>query len=368
MQIGDRITYSLFKSKVNQETDLEKTLLRRHVMKLMQARKLGGKVIIMGLVLLMQTSVVYAAEEIVGDWQVKMDFDGREMMASMSFSKDKDGNLTGKWGSSELSKIKFEDGKLSFVRTMGFGDRQFTSDFTGTLKDGKITGMMSNDFADMQVIATRKKPICPAVGIWDFNFSVGDFDIEGKLTISQTKEGALEGKWTENMGEHKVSNIKFEDGKLTLTRKSKIEDMEFESTFTGTIKDNELTGTLSSDMGDIPIKAKRFGAALIGNWELTSESERGPRTSVLMVDPDLTARYETFGGEVPAKNFKLEGDQVTFKIEMGFGDRTFQMEFKGKLDGKALNGLMISDRGENEVTGKKIEKKVEEKKAESTTM
>ena len=78
---------------------------------------------------------------------------------------------------------------------------------------------------------------------------------------------------------------------------------------------------------------------------------------MLMVDPDLTARYETFGGEVPVKNLKLEGDQVTFDLELGWGDRTFEMSFKGKLDGKTLKGQMSSERGDNEVTGKMVEKK-----------
>ena len=338
-------------------------------MKQMETGKRSGKYIfIIGLILLVQTSFVFAAEDIVGSWQITMDFNGRQMMATLTITKNEDGTLSGKWGSGDLSNVKFEDGKLTFQRTTRMRDEDMTSDFSGTLKDGVITGTMSNDFGDMDVKAVRKKPKCPALGQWDINFSVGDMDIEAKLTISQTKEGKLEGKWTESMGEHKVSDIKFEDGKLTLTRKSKIEDMEFESNFTGTIKDNELTGTLSSDMGDIPIKAKRFGTALIGTWELTTTSDFGTRTSMLVIDPDMTGTYETFGGEVPIKDLKLDGDQVTFGIEMGFGDRTFKMDFKGKLDGKAIKGVMSSERGDDDVTGKKIEKKVEEKKTESTSM
>ena len=64
------------------------------------------------------------------------------------------------------------------------------------------------------------------------------------------------------------------------------------------------------------------------------------------------------------KNLKLESGQVTFKLEMGFGDMTFEMNFKGKLDGKTLKGQMESERGTSDVTGKKIEKK---EKPEPTT-
>jgi hypothetical protein len=76
---------------------------------------------------------------------------------------------------------------------------------------------------------------------------------------------------------------------------------------------------------------------------------------MLTIYGDLTGRYEMFGGEIPIKDLKLEGDQVSFKVEMGFGDQTFTMEFKGKLDGTILKGQMSSERGTDEVTGKKVE-------------
>ncbi len=313
-------------------------------------------ILLVCLCLLMQTSLVWAAEEITGTWRVTMDFEGRASFATLSIAKKDDGTLTGKWGSNDLSDVKFENGKLTFVRKQSFGDQEFTSDFSGTLKDGKITGVMSNDFADMKLTAVRKKPMCPALGQWDINFSVGDMDINAKLIVSQTKDGKLEGKWTEEMGEHTISSIKFEGNKLTLTRKSKVQDMEFETTCEGEIKGDAFAGTMKSEMGDSQVKGKRLGAELIGTWEMTTESDFGTRTSMMMVEPDLTGFYESFGGEIPMKNLKLENGQLTFKLEMGFGDMTFEMNFKGKIEGKTLKGQMESERGTNEVTGKKIEK------------
>ena len=130
---------------------------------------------------------------------------------------------------------------------------------------------------------------------------------------------------------------------------------EFETTYEGTVKGNDLTGAWKSDMGEIPAKGQRVGAPLIGKWDLTVTSERGTRSSLLTVDGDLTGTYESFGGEIPVKDLKLEGDQVTFRIEMSFGDQTFKQEFKGKVDAKALKGQIVSERGTSEVVGKKIE-------------
>ncbi len=321
-------------------------------------------IVVVGLLLLVQTSLVWAAEDIVGEWEMKVDFGGRDSFATLSITKNDDGTLSGKWGSSDLSDVKFDGEKLTFVRTIRFGDQEFSMDYSGVLKDGKLTGTMSSDRGESAANGTRKKPKLPILGQWDIKFNVGDREIAARLIVMQKPDGAFEGKWTAEPGEHVVSNVKFEGGKLTFTRKSKIEDMEFETTYEGTVKGNELIGMLKGEMGEFQANGKRFGTPLIGKWELTSTSERGTRTSMMMIDSDLTGRYEFFGGEIPMKDLKLEGDQVTFYIEFGPPDQTFKMEFKGKLEGKALKGQMVSDRGTSEITGKKLEKKVEEKKVE----
>lgn len=300
-------------------------------------------------------------EDITGDWEITMDFGGRQSFATLSISKNPDGTLAGKWGSDELTDVKFDGSKLTFVRTLRFGDREFSTNYSGTLKDGKLTGTMSGERGDFAANGARRKPKLPALGQWDIKFKVGDMDIAARLTISEKPDGTLDGKWTEGMGEHVISDVKFEDGKLTFTRKSKINEFEFETTYEGTVKGNELTGMLKGEMGQWQADGQRFGTAVIGEWELTTTSERGTRTNLLRIEPDLSGRYESFGGEIPIKDLNLEGDQVSFNIEMGFGDQVFKMDFKGKLDGNTLNGQMNSERGAREVAGKKVEEKVEEK-------
>jgi hypothetical protein len=335
-------------------------------MSLKLIQKTSGKsIVLICFVLLLQTSLVWAGEDITGDWEITMDNNGRKSYAMLSIKKAEDGTLTGTWGSTEISNAKFEDGKLTFIRTMGPADREFTTDYEATLKDGKLMLTISNDWAEFDAVGARPKPRCPALGQWDVNFSVGDMDINAKLTISKTKDGKLEGKWAEQMGEHKITDVKFEDGKLMFTRHSDVEGMEFDNTYEGTIKGNKLTGMLKGgDMGQWEVNGERMGQELIGIWEITSVSEGfGTRTTTMKVFPDMTGRYEVFDSEVPMKNLKLEGDQVTFMLEMGWGDMTFDLDFKGKLEGKTLKGEMNSDRGTSEITGKKVEKKKMEKPA-----
>jgi hypothetical protein len=318
-------------------------------------KTIGRTLVLVSLVLLAQTSLVLAAEDITGQWEMTMNFGGRDSFAMLTISKNADGSLSGKWGSDDLSDVKFQDGKLTFVRTVRFGDQEFSMDYAGTLKDGKILGAMTSDQGEFDVNGARFKPKSPALGTWDISFNIGDRDITGQLAVSEKPDGTLEGKWISERGNTVISNVKFTDGKLTFNRKSTFGDNTYESDFEGTISGNNLTGVFKSQRGEMPAKGSRIGAPLIGKWDMTSVSDFGTRQSMMRINGDMTGRYEFFGGEIPMKNIKLEGNQVTFALEMGFGDQTFTLDFKGTLDGKNLKGQMTSDRGTSEITGKKVE-------------
>jgi len=296
-----------------------------------------------------------AQANITGEWEVKMDQGGRESFGSLTISKKADGTFAGKWGTSDLSDVKFDGQKLTFVRTIRFGDQEFQLDYAGTLKDGSFAGTISSDRGSFTANASRRKPKNPILGRWDIKFTIGDRDIQATLAVSEGPGGAIDAKWTSATGEHTVSNVKLQDGKLTFSRKSKIGENEFESTYEGTAKENKLTGTIKSERGDIPANGERLGAALIGKWELTTTTDRGTRTSILTVFSDLTGRYESFGGELPFKDLKFDGSQAAFSVEAGFGDQTFAIDFKAKLDGNTLKGEVTSARGTREVTGKKLD-------------
>jgi hypothetical protein len=52
-----------------------------------------------------------------------------------------------------------------------------------------------------------------------------------------------------------------------------------------------LSGTFTSDRGEIEAEGTRFGAALIGKWNLEITSDRGTRTQILKINPDLSSMY-----------------------------------------------------------------------------
>lgn len=315
----------------------------------------GYLLAILGFVLVLGIPQAYAAEDITGDWDMAMEFGGRQSFATLSVAKKADGTYSGKWGREDLSNVKFDGQKLTFVRTVRWGDNEFTLDYAGTLKDGKLIGTLSSDNGEFPANGIKIKPKAPPIGVWNLSYAIGDRDVTAKLIVSEKPDGKLDAQWDSQMGESTITNVKIDGGKITFDRTVKFNDRDFKMTFEGVAQGDKLTGASKSDMGDIPVAGTRVGTEFIGKWELTTETEQGTRQSMLTVYPDLTARQEFFGGETPVKNFKLEGNEMTYALELGFGDQTFVIDYKLKLQNGVLTGESRSERGTNKMTGKKMQ-------------
>ena len=290
-----------------------------------------------------------------GDWQVKVDYNGRQWKSILSFSRDKDGKQIGHWisfwGLSELKDIKYEKGKLSFVWVRRNREGQsITSKFTGTIKDGKLSGILSSDRGESKLEGKRSRRISRAVGNWEMKLKRGDRQFTSTLVVNTDKEGKLTAQWKSQRGEHEITDVKYEQRKLTFKRKSKIQDRQWESTFEGTVRRDTLSGVFKSERGEITAEGKLIGASLIGNWNLEVTSERGSRKQRLKVNRDMSGMY----GAIPIKKINLENNKVSFKIVLEFGERKFEMSFEGKLEDSKLTGELTTSRGTRKVTGTKI--------------
>jgi hypothetical protein len=297
-----------------------------------------------------------------GDWRVTVDYDGRTMESIVALTRGQGGALGGQWisfwGASDLSDIQFENGDLSFQwTTPGFDGGTMTSNFKGRIEEGALTGTLSSERGESAVKGARVPTAPRAAGLWDLAYRIGDRDVTGTLKITGTGGGGqgapqtLAGEWISDMGEHKITAISAQRNALTFTRASKIQDLEFESTFTGTMgRDNTLTGTMTSEMGEAQVTGTRKGAAAIGTWNLDVTSERGPSKQRLRVNRDLSALY----GANAIETVTVDGNKISFPITMSFGDQQFVMNFAGTIDGDALTGEVTSERGNRAVTGTRV--------------
>ncbi|MBN2137113.1 MAG: hypothetical protein JW720_04850 [Sedimentisphaerales bacterium] len=319
-------------------------------------------------VALMVGSSLRAAEQparqrrggLYGDWQIKVQFGERQMDSILSFSRDQDRNLTGQWisfwGITDLSDVKFEEGKLSFTQTVRFGDNEFTSNFAGTITEGKLAGTLTSDRGESKVEGKRWPRTSRAVGNWLMKYTIGERELTSTLAVRTVKSekddeaDKLTARWQSDRGEHEITDLAYERGNLTFKRKTKIEDRQWESTFEGTIERDTLSGTFKSDRGDIPVEGTLLGVPLMGTWNLEVTSERGVRKQRLVVNRDMSGLY----GSTPIKEVTLNGDKVSFKIVMAFGEQPFEMSFAGKLDQGNLTGEMTTSQGVSKIAGKKV--------------
>jgi hypothetical protein len=286
-----------------------------------------------------------------GDWQIKMKFGEREVESILSFSRNQEGQYVGQWisffGMNELKDVKFEDNKLSFTQVMRFRDQEMTSKFTGTVEEGELSGLLISDRGETEIKGKRPPRTPRGVGSWEMKIKAGEREYTGTLTITADKEGNLSGIWKSSRGESKVSDLKYEDRKLTFKRVIERENNPMEMTFEGTLSYNSLEGVFKSERGEAAVEGTRIGASLIGTWNLDIESERGTRKQRLRVNPDMSALY----GPTLIKKINLDGDKVSFKYVLQFGDQEYETSFEGKLADSKLTGELTTSRGTSKVTG-----------------
>ena len=309
--------------------------------------------LIIVLVSIGQTLAGPAQKAILGDWRIQANFDGRKITSILSLSNDENNELKGElinfWGISTLRDLKFEGGQLSFVQVDRFRDEERTTNFTGTIRRGKLSGTFSSDRGQFEAEGTRLRRMPMAAGKWNLKFTIGERELTPILTIKMDENRKLSVDWQSQRAEHEVTNVTFKAGKLTFDLKSKMQDRQWESTFEGTIKGHTLTGVIKSDRGEINVEGKRVGAAIVGLWELDIASDSGNRKQLLRINPDLSALY----GSIAIKKVDFDNGQLAFKAALDFGERQFDIGFTGRVKGRKLSGELTTSRGTREVTGQR---------------
>ena len=291
---------------------------------------------------------------IFGDWNITTQFGERPFESILEFSQGAEGSLKGSWitffGLTELKDVKYEDNQLSFTQTFRGREGETTSKFSGVIEEGKLTGTLSSDRGESEVAGKRAPRISRAVGGWAMKIKVGEREFTGTLNIKSDSGGDLVGKWSSQRGEQEVDALAYSRGELSFTRTIKTQDNEWESAFKGNIRGNAITGVSTSDRGEAEMVGERIGGAAIGTWNLDLASERGSRSQRLWINADMSALY----GSSAIDKITLGGNQLSFRYAVQFGDREFESDFQGRIDGDTLTGELTTSQGARKVTGKKV--------------
>jgi hypothetical protein len=300
-------------------------------------------------------SARFGGSELYGDWQIGTEPNDRQSSV-LSFSGDSDGRLVGQWinfrGYSELKDVRFKDKSVSFTQAVQFNKEEYKANFAGTIEGDKLSGIFKHGGSQDKIQGSRGKRLPLAVGSWEMKYKINDLDITATLVIKTDTNGTFSADWFSSMGEHHITDVNYEQGKLTFKRQSKIQDREFDSAFEGAINPQTgiLSGVFKSERGEVPAEGKRIGSDLIGIWTLDVTSGFGSSRQRLKVNQDMSGMY----GVNPIEKVNLEGDKVSFKMVSEFGRRRFEMNFEGKLTDSTLTGELKTSRGAQQVSGKKI--------------
>ncbi|MCP4707294.1 MAG: hypothetical protein GY869_01600 [Planctomycetes bacterium] len=217
---------------------------------------------------------------ILGEWNFVLEFAGQRARqaperppAKITFTQKPDKTYQGKWTGGtflqttdpngiSLSNIKLEKDKLTFSRSFNTREGTISINFEGTVKGDKITGKFKIDtpageMREITANATRVK-VNPLVGVWDILMTIDIEELPSILTFTE-KEGILSGLWKGEMQgqsvEFLVSDVTLKDNNFTFWVVDP--NQGFEISCKGTIKDDEISGYVLMDNGDIPFKGKR---------------------------------------------------------------------------------------------------------------
>ncbi len=98
--------------------------------------------------------------------------------------------------------------------------------------------------------------------------------------------------------------------------------------------------------------------SVAGTWDLSWENPRGAQTTTFVFAQDgmnVTGTARIRRGEntveVPVKNGMLHGDQLTFSVELGMGQRTMSQAFTATVKGDSMEGTITTPRGANPFKG-----------------
>jgi len=212
--------------------------------------------------------VVIAAEGIEGVWEFKSQTQARTSKATMTISKNAEGKLAGIWsgqrGESTLSDISFENGVLKFTQTASFGGQEIKTTYEAKVEGTKLTGKGHGQFGEVPFEGTlqgeAKTGADAVVGEWSITVNMPARENIEKLTITKNADGTFAGKWEGRRGESKITNLKFEGGKLSFMRTMDFGGRISETEFSGTVEGDKITGKFSSERGDRDANATRVGA------------------------------------------------------------------------------------------------------------
>lgn len=94
--------------------------------------------------------------------------------------------------------------------------------------------------------------------------------------------------------------------------------------------------------------------AVTGKWQLTINTPMGTQTPVLTINDDGTGQLEGQRGKQAVSDLKIEGEKVSYKVQMSAMGQQITLNVSATAEGDALKGRMDTPMGGVDFTGTRV--------------
>ncbi|MBN1766381.1 MAG: hypothetical protein JW860_14075, partial [Sedimentisphaerales bacterium] len=173
------------------------------------------------------------------------------------------------------------------------------------------------------------------------------------LSISAQENGALTGKW----GDYEVSDLKFENDKLSLTRTVRMFQQEMKLTYQAVLMDGKLVGQQTGERGSIPAIGSRIKPkpAALGTWQLKikspdQETEAG-LTLAQKPDGSWTGAWESSMAKNEASNVNFKDGKLSLTLTSISEKKQSKSTLDAVIKDHELTGTLANPKGKMPVQG-----------------
>jgi len=198
-------------------------------------------------------------------------------------------------------------------------------------------------------------------GDWRIKMQFGQGEFESILAFSRNQEGQYTGQWISGLGVIELTDVKFEENKLSFTHTMRFRE-EITSKFTGTVdvEQGELKGVLVNDRGESDITGKRERRARgSGSWDMKIQAGEREYAGILTITADdqrnLIGTWKSARGESKLSDVRYQYQDRQLKLSFTRviernGNR-MEMAFEGTVGRNSLEGVYKGDTWEAKATG-----------------
>ncbi|MEZ5324990.1 MAG: hypothetical protein R3F19_07995 [Verrucomicrobiales bacterium] len=315
------------------------------------------------------TTSSQAEDSATGTWIWSAEgFRGRAVEATATLKQDGSnlsGTYDGGFGKDSIKNGKIDGETIAFEVVRQFGDRSFTTAFTGKLAGDAITGKIEMSGFDQPRSADWKAWRAPEIdpsGLWKWSTEGRNGQQRDQWVKLAYVEGKLSGTYRTERGHVAIQDAVLKGKELSFKVERGFGDRVFATTYKGTLADKAITGSITSKRGDEE-RTSDWNAAPdvavvdpVGSWSWTTslgrDGQETTNTITLSKGDGATLGGTVKGGFGESKiiDAKLDGDALTFAVVVETDRGTWNSSYSGKIDEDKLKGKISTHFGERTMT------------------